>query len=81
MRWLVRYYGTPASAGTPSLPEVIDFHHPLGDIERMIQLLNLFKWQVPPQDILAMPDAWADDLLLAHTCGWIVEKQTEKEND
>lgn len=83
MRWLDRYYSESADkTSVPNLPEDIAFHHPVEQVKRMIELLDLFKWQISPQEVLAIPEAWANDLRLARYCGWIVGEQTkDKEND
>lgn len=41
----------------------------------MIQLLDLSEWHWTPQEILSMEEAWADDLITARYCGWIVKKE------
>ncbi len=48
----------------------------------MIQLLDLSEWNWTPQEVLSIPEAWADDLILARYCGWIFDKQaTQDESD
>ncbi len=46
----------------------------------MIQLLDLCNWQWTPQEILDIPDAWAEDLLRARYYGWIISEQARKES-
>lgn len=45
----------------------------------MIQLLDMSEWHWTPQEILEMPEAWADDLILARSCGWIVKEQSKNQ--
>ncbi len=58
----------------PNLPEHVNFHHPIEQVARVIQLLDLSNWSWTVQDILSMPEAWADDLITARYCGWILAK-------
>lgn len=44
----------------------------------MIQLLDLSNWNWTPQDILNMPETWADDLITARYCGWIVGEKDKR---
>lgn len=43
----------------------------------MIQLLDLSRWHWTPQEVLSMPEAWADDLIVARYCGWILGAQDD----
>jgi len=53
----------------------VNFHHPVEQVARVIQLLDLSNWNWTVQDILSMPDDWADDLITARYCGWIIGEQ------
>ena len=46
----------------------------------MMAMLELSRFHWTPQEILEIPDAWADDILKAHSYGEIVHEETKKKS-